>query len=117
MMSAKKLNTRLKLNPKFEAAHRKSKNENDPWGQLESQLDSVTTGEERISNEIAQARKNGKLLLSGTSMTTLPDAMFDIRNDLLLKYTGDIEEQNNLKTHEKAWQCYGEEMLTMVRRI
>ena len=53
--------------------------------------------------------------LSGTSMTELPDAMFDIRNDLLLKYTGDIDEQNDLKVHEKAWQCYGEEMLTMVR--
>jgi len=90
---------------------------NDPWKGIESQLASAIGGQDKITFEIAQARKTGKLCLSGASMTTLPDEMFDLRNDLLDKYNGDMDDQNQLNSHEKAWQCYGEEMLTMVRRL
>jgi len=112
MTPTKPKNPRLKLNPKFQAAH--SDKNNNPWGDLESQLASATSGDGKIAYEIEQARKTGRLSLSGLSITSLPDAIFDIRNDLMEKYEGDIDEQNQLKSHEKSWQCYGEEMLTVV---
>ena len=108
----KKSNPRLKLNPNFKAAH--DKNQNDPWENLEKDLNSATNGMTKVSFQISQARKNGKLSLSNAGLTTLPQAMFEIRNDLLDKYTGNIDEQNQLQKHEKAWECYGEEMLTTV---
>ncbi len=118
-----KSNPRLKLNPAFKAAHgnsddktdKKGNGRNDPWNDLDTQLESATNGREKVSYEINQARKNGKLQLCGAGLESLPDAMFDIRNDLLDKYTGSLDDESQLKKHEKAWECYGEEMLTMVR--
>lgn len=107
-----KSNPRLKLNPAFQAAQMKSKN--NPWNEIESQLMSATSGDEKVNYEIANARKTGKLFLSNAGLTSLPGVMFDIRSDLLDKYTGNIDESNELRVHEKAWLCYGEEMLTVV---
>jgi len=111
-----KSNPRLKLNPAFQAAHSKGdkKNKNDPWSEVETQLASATNGEEKVTFEIVQARKTGKLQLCGAGLESLPDAIFDIRNDLLDKYTGNLDDESQLKKHEKAWECYGEEMLTMI---
>ena len=112
-----KPNPRFKLNPAFQAAHGigEKTDKKDPWNDLETQLASATNGQEKITFEISQARKNGKLQLCGAGLESLPDAMFDIRNDLLDQYSGNLDEQSQLRKHEKAWECFGEEMLTMVR--
>ena len=110
-----KSNPRLKLNPAFQASQLKSKH-NNPWDDLESQLTSATTGDDKVNYEIAKARKTGKLFLSNSGLTSLPDVMFDIRNGLLDKF-GSIDEANELRNHEKPWQCYGEETITIVRII
>jgi hypothetical protein len=111
MATPKNLNPRLRMNPNFKTAYNKDQ---DPWEELENKLESATNGEEKVTYEVTEARKNGKLFLSGMSMTTLPAAMFDIRNDLLDKKSDDEDDQNELKSYEKPWQCYGEEMLTLV---
>ncbi len=109
-----KSNPRLKLNPAFQASQFSRNNNNDPFQQIEDQLNSATSGDDKVNYEIANARKTGKLFLSNAGMTSLPGVMFDIRSDLLDKYTGSIDDSNELRVHEKAWLCYGEEMLTVV---
>lgn len=116
--------SKLKINPAFAASHSKS---SDPWANLDNELDNRESTSVLVGKALQEARMTGKVLLSNAGLDSnvcLPSAMFDLRNELLSKYDlnlsstgkgGDDEDKGvDLKRHEKAWECYGEEMVTMV---
>ncbi len=103
---------RLKINPAFAEAHGLSEaaKNADPWEQFDEDLASSQSASFQLRKAIGEARKTGKLIASNVGLTspTLPDAMFDLRNELIAKYDGAMDGNDNF------WECYGEEMLTLV---
>ena len=113
------LRFKLKVNPAFAANHSKT---HDPWATLDEDLGNRESTPVLVGKALQEARMTGKVLLSNVGLHSLPLAMFDLRNELLSKYdynskSKDDDDENKmrqLKKHEKAWECYGEEMVTLV---
>ncbi len=103
---------RLKINPAFAEAHGLSEaaKNADAWEKFDEDLASSQSASFQFRKAISEARKTGKLIASSVGLTspTLPDAMFDLRNELIAQYDGAMDGNDNF------WECYGEEMLTMV---
>ena len=101
----------LQLNPAFANAHGLSEatDNADPWEQFDKELTLSNSTTAKLSHGINEARKTGKLILNSIELTLpLPSAIFDLRNEVLANLDGRMDG------NDKSWECYGEEMLTML---
>lgn len=97
---------KLQINPAFLEAH----------GEQDDELaamtgTSISISQVKLKKAIDEARKIGKLNLNNIELTLpLPEAIFDLRKELIANFDGNVLDGDN----ENFWECYGEEMLTLL---
>mmetsp|Transcript_12908 Transcript_12908/g.24241 ORF Transcript_12908/g.24241 Transcript_12908/m.24241 type:complete len:888 (+) Transcript_12908:95-2758(+) len=108
---------KIDLDPELVNVHEISKNvkgggNTTRRGRSDKESKIASHSKANLQHMIDQARKSGKMHLSNMNLKLpLPDAMFDLRKDLMKlhdgKMVGDADD-------EQFWSCYGEEMITLL---